>query len=724
MAKRLISTIITIITIIMVLSLTPVINAEQFEQTVYNFVSADGGKYLNVYAGKDANGTNVCVWDKDGSPEQKFKLVDRGGNVFALYPQSSNGKVVDVNRGSSYSNPLKGGLNVDIWETNDTQAQQFYIDHVSDDLYKIELIALRDYVLTLSGGNKNGGNVTLEKYTGAKNQQWKIMKNESVVKSIHFGETRVNEKVTYQKISDAKKHNVIKTYDLKCTRCGVVYKKGLTETITEAHTTTAVGKTCGKCGFEQAPSPTPVTPVTPVTPAVTPADNTLGNFTLSANKQKFNVDEEAVISWTNSKNVKSYNIQIDIQGGANASYEVKENVVSPYKLKVQEGPYSIIVEAINNDFSLKSNTVSFEGISDGSVKGVVYNTEGLNLNARAKADAKATIIGKIAPNTELIVLSKTDTEFYKVSGKDNTGKTITAYASSKWIKITKGDINKLTVEKTILPVKPTAPKFSVSKTNITLNEKIICSWTKVDNTITYDLHVYKNDTRVMLKSGITSLSTEVSLKDVGSYYAYVYAGNNAGRTQSNVITIMVGNDTDAFNPIWPAPSAYQVTVLSYYYGNASKGSHYTKGLGGVKGSMDIGGNGDVVAIEEGIVTAVVKGYGGGWGNNITIKHNDGNYSFYAHMKDNSITVSQNSKVLKNQKIGVIGSTGKSKGNHLHFEIWNNHKLTAETWTYFREKYISKIKYDADIVSGGSNPITWITWIKNNCNLSGGSYVGK
>ena len=82
---------------------------------------------------------------------------------------------------------------------------------------------------------------------------------------------------------------------------------------------------------------------------------------------------------------------------------------------------------------------------------------------------------------------------------------------------------------------------------------------------------------------------------------------------------------------------------------------------------------NVMAVQDGEVTHAGKQ--GGYGNCIEIKHIDeqGNafYSFYAHMRDNSLKVTKGQQVVKGQIIGTQGSTGNSTGDHLHFEIRTN-----------------------------------------------------
>lgn len=58
----------------------------------------------------------------------------------------------------------------------------------------------------------------------------------------------------------------------------------------------------------------------------------------------------------------------------------------------------------------------------------------------------------------------------------------------------------------------------------------------------------------------------------------------------------------------------------------------------------------------------------GYGNYVIIEHSDGNYTLYAHMATDSITVKAGESVSRGQVIGKIGTTGNSTGPHLHFEV--------------------------------------------------------
>ena len=77
----------------------------------------------------------------------------------------------------------------------------------------------------------------------------------------------------------------------------------------------------------------------------------------------------------------------------------------------------------------------------------------------------------------------------------------------------------------------------------------------------------------------------------------------------------------------------------------------------------------ILAFEKGEVTQVhTTGEQYGKACFVRIKHENGLYTLYYHLKSKSICVKVGQKVKKGDKIGVIGTTGQSTGIHLHFQI--------------------------------------------------------
>ena len=64
---------------------------------------------------------------------------------------------------------------------------------------------------------------------------------------------------------------------------------------------------------------------------------------------------------------------------------------------------------------------------------------------------------------------------------------------------------------------------------------------------------------------------------------------------------------------------------------------------------------------------------GGGGNCIKIKHNSTYETIYAHMKNFARGMKEGVRVKQGQIIGYVGSTGKSTGPHLHYEVVINGK---------------------------------------------------
>jgi murein DD-endopeptidase MepM/ murein hydrolase activator NlpD len=78
---------------------------------------------------------------------------------------------------------------------------------------------------------------------------------------------------------------------------------------------------------------------------------------------------------------------------------------------------------------------------------------------------------------------------------------------------------------------------------------------------------------------------------------------------------------------------------------------------------------DVVAAAAGVV--VWAGSRWGFGNTVEVNHGNGYSTLYAHNEKNLVTVGET--VKKGQVLALLGSTGRSNGPHVHFEVRLNGK---------------------------------------------------
>ena len=85
----------------------------------------------------------------------------------------------------------------------------------------------------------------------------------------------------------------------------------------------------------------------------------------------------------------------------------------------------------------------------------------------------------------------------------------------------------------------------------------------------------------------------------------------------------------------------------------------------------------IMASGNGIIKKA--GWCGGGGNCVVIKHNSTYQTVYAHMSKFANNIRKGVRVKQGQIIGFVGSTGKSTGPHLHYEvIVNGKKINSQT----------------------------------------------
>ena len=113
--------------------------------------------------------------------------------------------------------------------------------------------------------------------------------------------------------------------------------------------------------------------------------------------------------------------------------------------------------------------------------------------------------------------------------------------------------------------------------------------------------------------------------------------------------------------LWPVPSSHRVSS-PFGYRNHPITHEYSFHRG-----IDIPAayGSEVVASLSGVV--VISRYHGSYGNYVVLSHGNGMRTLYAHLS--SRLVSPGETVSRGETIGLIGSTGSSTGNHLHYETW-------------------------------------------------------
>jgi murein DD-endopeptidase MepM/ murein hydrolase activator NlpD len=90
---------------------------------------------------------------------------------------------------------------------------------------------------------------------------------------------------------------------------------------------------------------------------------------------------------------------------------------------------------------------------------------------------------------------------------------------------------------------------------------------------------------------------------------------------------------------------------------------------------------EIYASGDGVVELVEFNYGG-YGNQVIINHGYGYKTRYGHMS--KFAVRQGQKIKRGEKVGYVGSTGKSTGPHLHYEVLKNEQAVNPIYFFYND----------------------------------------
>ncbi len=464
---------------------------QSVQDGLYTFKNVSSGYMLNVYAGKDANGTKVTTWEYDGTTDQRIYIQHQGNGKYLLkFNASSGGRVVDVNRGESLTASIDDGDKIDIWTANDLDAQYFYIIPCGNGAYTFELVSKPGHVIAAvnnSAAASNGTQLQLKKYTGSDCQKWYICNtNGSKISVCNHINTKNKELIiTYEQSSDTH-HKTVTKYDVVCNDCGETVKSNQTSSKEETHIMN--GNSCSKCGYAEA-----VSEECKHTKTYEIGSGKTGEFkrqkdekyhicteyvdiicaycsktlqhevekeievehvfngdycmvcnydksnkkaeasTLTANKTQITAGESIDFTWSRAEYANCYDLHMYKDGKRVNLFGGLQGLKYTYKFD-ESGVYDVGIYSINNNGDYTVGTYVRITVNEKVTTraGYVYNTDGANLNMRAQATTKSAIVGKIPEGRTVTVTGNAVNGFYPITYGGKSG-----YGHSDYITFTK-----------------------------------------------------------------------------------------------------------------------------------------------------------------------------------------------------------------------------------------------------------------------------------------------
>lgn len=199
------------------------------------------------------------------------------------------------------------------------------------------------------------------------------------------------------------------------------------------------------------------------------------------------------------------------------------------------------------------------------------------------------------------------------------------------------------------------------------------------NDISRGSHIQEGQTLVILPvSGVRhTVEKGDTLKSITKEYGGDFEEIREYNGLSADATLAVGDeivipDGEVSTPTQTSNS----THIAHNTGGPSHAGYYTRPVNGVRtqglhgyNAVDLAapvGTPIVAAASGQVIISKSYGWNGGYGKYVVVKHDNGTQTLYSHNSSNAVKVGQ--WVVQGQVVGYVGSTGKSTGAHVHFEV--------------------------------------------------------
>ena len=266
----------------------------------------------------------------------------------------------------------------------------------------------------------------------------------------------------------------------------------------------------------------------------------------------------------------------------------------------------------------------------------------LNINPTSTGGAEIAIVDSVALES-----NRGESEVFVDLGKSGTGQ-ISVYV------VRKGDT-----------LGEIAEMFGVSTNTIVWANNIKASSIKEGQELVI---LPISGVRHVVKSGDTVKSLATKYKaDFDEILSYNRLATDAKIKPGDIVVIPDGVISATQTSLAKTSGSQTYPVYSGFYLRPIVGGRKTQGIHGYNG-VDLAPScrcvGDpIFASADGKVIISRTGYNGTY---VVISHANGTQTLYAHMSKDNVSVGQS--VERGQVIGAVGSTGKSTGPHVHFEV--------------------------------------------------------